>query len=255
MFYWLSKTLDIVISPVFLSLVLAFLAFLFARRSRSRQAWRCGGASVALLYLFSTPLVAGPLFEYVERFDATLFREDQTYDAVLVLGGFTGHEVDGRLALSEGADRLLRGYELLRSNQARFGIIAAGGFGSPVEADLAAQLLQQWGVPGERLLLGRRSVNTRQNAQEIAQIVGEHGFKRLVLVTSAFHMERALECLRAVGLEADALPCDFQAPEAGRLFDLLAPRAFHLARSEQALRELLGRVVYRALGYAKARET
>lgn len=253
MFYWLSKTLDIIVSPVFIALMLASLAAHFAGRSQARRAWLSGLAGAAVLYLLSAPLVAHPLFKYVERHDGREFREEQKYDAVIVLGGFVGTDESGRLALSEAADRLLRGYELLHSGQARFGIIAAGGRGEPVEADLAAYLLTQWGVPKEKLFLGRTSLNTRQNALEIRQIVREHKLKRLVLVTTAFHMQRALGCLRAVGLEPDVLPCDDQAPGAARLFDWFAPRAGILARSEIALRELLGRATYRVMGYTKPR--
>ena len=118
-----------------------------------------------------------------------------------------------------------RGHELLHSGQARLGLIAAGGEGDWVEADSIAYVLTQMGIEKERLLLERSSLNTRQNALGAKQIVREKRLKRLVLVTSAFHMERALQCFRAVGLEPDALPCDEQAPGAGSLFQLLAPRA------------------------------
>jgi uncharacterized SAM-binding protein YcdF (DUF218 family) len=142
--------------------------------------------------------------------------------------------------------------ELLRAGQARLGIIAAGGPGDLVEADVAADFMTQLGIPQDRLLLGRKSRNTQQNAEEVAEFVRAKKLERLVLVTSASHMQRALECMRAVGLEPDVLPCDFHGATSLELGGLFYPRASSLAQSEAALRELMGRLVYRVLGYAKA---
>jgi len=192
---------------------------------------------------------------YAERHDGRPFRAGQEYDAVIVLGGFVSVGNDGRLALAESGDRALRTYELLRDGHARMVIIAAGGPHPelPVEADAAAALFEQWGVARDRMLLGRTSVNTRQNALEVKSFVRARKFKRLVLVTSATHMQRALECMRAVGLEPDVLPCDQHGQVRVNPLLLLRPRASWLALSELVLRELFGRVVYRALGYAKTR--
>jgi hypothetical protein len=60
-------------------------------------------------------------------------------------------------------------------------------------------------------------------------------------------MLRAEECFRAVGLQVDTLPVDYRTARTRSVF----PRAKHLADTEAALRELGGRVVYRALGYAE----
>ena len=81
---------------------------------------------------------------------------------------------------------------------------------------------------------------------ESARIVRERGWTRLVLVTSAAHLPRALGCFHAVGLRPDAFPTDYRS--SGRTRSL-APRAGNLSESADALRELWGRVVYRALGY------
>jgi uncharacterized SAM-binding protein YcdF (DUF218 family) len=255
-FFWLSKTADILVSPLFVSLLLALAAAFFARRSQARRAWQCGMAAFSLLYVLGSPFVAGHLLTYVEQYDGTDFRPTEKYDAVIVLGGFAGWDADGRPALSEGGERLLRGYELLSSTQARLGIIAAGGASPPpVEADVAADLLVQWGIERQRLLLGRTSINTHQNALEIKDIVQRNKLRRLLLVTSAFHMERALECMRAVGLEPHVLACDYHGYTGVRLFDVFAPRGSSLSESELALRELFGRLVYRVMGYAKLRST
>ncbi|MFT3926212.1 MAG: YdcF family protein [Myxococcales bacterium] len=251
MFFWLSKTFDIFTSPPFLVLVLALLAARNARRGNARGAWRFAIAGGVLLYGLSVPLLADPLLTYTEENDGHPYDPRASYDAVIVLGGFLGRDLDYGYALSEPGERLLRGFEAFRSGKTSLVILSGGGFGDEVEADLMAKLLTEWGVPRDRLLLDRDSLNTRENALGVQRIVERHGLRRLLLVTSAFHMQRALDCFRALGLEPDVLPCDFQAPGTAGWFWTLAPRAGTLAVSEIALRELLGRLVYRGMGYAK----
>jgi uncharacterized SAM-binding protein YcdF (DUF218 family) len=106
-------------------------------------------------------------------------------------------------------------------------------------------------VPPEKIVVEGRSRNTRENAEYSAEVVRAHGWKRLVLVTSAAHMQRALACFHAVGLTPDTLPVDFQAPPRHTYVTGWIPRARALNRSDETLRELAGRVIYRLLGYAR----
>jgi uncharacterized SAM-binding protein YcdF (DUF218 family) len=93
------------------------------------------------------------------------------------------------------------------------------------------------------------SRNTRENAVESARVAAARGWRRLLLVTSAQHVPRALGCFRAVGLEPDVLPVDREAGDAKGASWL--PRAYALSRSSDVLRELAGRLVYRLAGYTR----
>ena len=77
----------------------------------------------------------------------------------------------------------------------------------------------------------------------------ERGWRSLLLVTSAAHLPRALDCFRKVGLTPDALPVDYRA--GGARAGGWLPRASALSKSTDVLRELAGRVVYRVAGYAE----
>jgi uncharacterized SAM-binding protein YcdF (DUF218 family) len=96
------------------------------------------------------------------------------------------------------------------------------------------------------VVLETASRNTHENAVESARIVAARGWRSLLLVTSAAHMERALGCFRKAGLAPDALPVDWRGE---RDRDAWLPRAGSLKATEDALRELTGRVVYRLMGY------
>ncbi|MET0340212.1 MAG: YdcF family protein [Polyangiales bacterium] len=249
MFYALSKLLDLTFSPLSWALALGLAALALAGR-RPRLSRVLGALALLTLYLPSTGGCAAWLFAYVERFDGSVVAPGVRYDAVVLLGGFIERR-DGKDELDESADRLLRAWEMVRDGRAARVVIAGGSDTGVAEADLAADLLVQMGTDPARILRDTKSRNTRENATALRDIVRAEKLGRLALVTSAFHMERALGCLRAVGLEADALATDHQVPRVRGVVDALAPRAHLLAKSELALRELAGRLVYRLRGYAR----
>lgn len=252
MFYTLSKLLDLLFSPVFWALAFGLAALLCGRRV-PQLARALGALALLTLYLPASGLCARLLFAYVERFDGPVVQPGVHYDAVVLLGGFIRRpEGSTELELAEGGDRLIRAWEMVRDGRADR-VLVSGGSGneSAPEADLGAQMLRELGVDPARILRERKSRNTRENAVEVAAMVRDAGLERLALVTSAFHMQRALGCFRAVGLSVDALATDHQLPVVHGPFEALAPRASALAQSELALRELAGRLVYRLRGYAR----
>lgn len=251
MFYALSKTLDLLLTPLFWALGFGVLSVWLLRQGRTKQASRTALLALLCVYLPASGLVSHHVFLYTERFDAPRVQEGKLYDAAILLGGFAHPGPGGATELSEGGDRLLRTWELLRRGRAKRVLIVAGSQTAPVEADLAARVLTEAGIDRARISLGRTSLNTRENALEAKQLVTRERLQSLVLITSAFHAQRAYECFRAVGLTPDVLATDHQAPALPNLFAALAPRAFQLAQTELALRELTGRVVYRWRGYSK----
>ncbi len=251
MFYALSKTLDLALSPLAWSLALGLLA-LWSFGQRRRLAYVLGMASWTLLYVPSTATCARALWLAAEAYDAPRARVGIRYDAVVVLGGFAQLAPESTtIEYATGVDRLFRAFDLLRTGRADKAVIVAGSETKPVEAELIGRTLQNLGIAPERLILGTKSRNTRQNALEAQSLAKRHKLRKLVVVTSAFHVQRAYECFRAVGLRPDVLAADFSAPRQGSIFEMLAPRAAHLDLSERALREFAGRWVYRLQGFAK----
>jgi uncharacterized SAM-binding protein YcdF (DUF218 family) len=256
-FVELSKLLDLLLDPAAVAVALG-LAALALGRWRPRAAAGAGLLAVAVLWAFSTPVVADSLQRVAERPARDTSAPGVTYDAVVVLSGAMSSaatEASGRFELDEGADRLVRAFELLRAGRARYALLTGGAVerraAAPRESELAARVLAGWGIEPDRIVVEAESRNTRENAVESARVVRERGWARLLLVTSAAHMPRALGCFRAVGLSPDALPVDRRAGKGEYALRSLAPRARSLSTSARVLRELAGRVVYRALGYSR----
>jgi uncharacterized SAM-binding protein YcdF (DUF218 family) len=224
-------------------------------RARPRRSLALTALAAAVLAVFAMEPVAHRLERFAERDARATWRPEVVYDAVVVLGGmvdvWASHR-SGDVELDGHADRIVRAWELVRAGRARNVLVSAGNAGLrpgiAAEADLLAAALARWGVPPSQIVVEANSRNTRENAVESARIAGARGWRTLLLVTSAAHMPRALGCFRAVGLEPDTLPVDRRASAGPEQW---LPRANFLGDSADVIRELGGRVVYRAVGYAR----
>lgn len=254
-FLALSNALGWLAAPLSWALVLAAIAVLLHGR-RPRAARALGLAAAAIVVAFSLEPVANALQRACERGVRSTYRRDLVYDAVIVLSGqvdYGASRKSGETEFDAAADRVIRAMELMRAERARY-VLLSGDTARPrkgdvPEADRLAAKLGQWGVPPDRILVDASSRNTRENAIQSARIAAARGLKRLLLVTSAMHVPRALGCFRAVGLDPDVLPVDHRATD-GRGEPWL-PRAASLSKSTFALHELVGRAVYWAAGYTR----
>jgi uncharacterized SAM-binding protein YcdF (DUF218 family) len=254
MFYVLSKTLDALLAPLTWAAIFGIVALLSARR-RPRLALGCGILSLLTISVFSIDPVANGLWRHLEAPAQATVKKDVTYDVVIVLSGMVdgaATEAHHQPAYNDNIERLLAAYQMLRDGRAKNVLLSGGdstldGSG-PRESDVLAQQLRDWGIDGARIIEERESRNTRENALGSARVVAERGWTRLVLVTSAFHMPRALGCFEQAGLHPDAMPVDYRAGEGGVGW---FPRAGGLDVSTAALRELAGRLVYRLMGYSR----
>ncbi len=249
MFFLLSKTLDALLCPLTWSVALIAMGIVAKGRSFAVL-------GLVLLLLFSLEPVANALERGLESTAARTYRPDVVYDAVILLGGLVDRaSAPGEPAYNDNVERLVVTYDLLRTKRARNVIISGGALDSTVpnliEADVLAQQLAEWGIGRDRIAVEPRSRNTRENAVESWRIATEHGWSRLLLVTSAFHMTRAVGCFRAVGAAVDTLPVDYRAYDPAHFSGSWLPRAASLERSTMALREWFGRGIYHLKGYAR----
>lgn len=152
MFLWLSRLLEWFLAPLSWTLLLAVAAALLRRRHRI--AWPLAGLAVAVLVLFSTEAVADAIQSAMERGAVTTYRPGTDYDAVVVLGGIiddAASRASGEVELSQAADRIVRGFELMRTGHAR-NILVSGGAAWPQPGDVPEALglaakLAEWGIP------------------------------------------------------------------------------------------------------------
>ena len=215
--------------------------------------------AIVSLYALSIDLVAGALQRSLEsKYPSVDINTLPKSDAIVVLGGYLrpAGGVRRYSEFMESADRLWMGSLLYRAGKAPVVLLTGGNIaflgsrGTP-EAIAAKQFLEQWGVPEAAILIEPQSQNTHENAAFSKPILAARGARQLLLVTSAFHMPRAVAIFRHEGMDVTPVPTDYQTgwgqPEL--LFELV-PNADALARPKIAIREWIGLTVYRLRGWA-----
>jgi uncharacterized SAM-binding protein YcdF (DUF218 family) len=178
---------------------------------------------------------------------------------ILVLGGGMERESEGGAAVMAAAasDRMAEALALAqRFPEAR--IVFSGGSadlmpgGSTTEGAAARRFLHEAGIDDARVTIEDASRNTAENARFTAAVVGPAPGETWLLVTSAFHMPRAIGSFRAAGWDPLPWPTDYRTRGYG---DLIRPvgapsRGFTLVNL--AAKEWAGLVVYRLTGRTSA---
>lgn len=255
MFFYLSKILWSVFEP---STLLAVLALGGALALFTRW-WRPGRAvvltaSLTLLIAGLSPLGHALVLPLENRFPLPPV-EAPAPDGIIVLGGAFDTLVSPARdvsALNESAERLTELVALaLRYPHARIVISGGAGgvlFDGAAEAELARRMLAEAGLDPARLELEDRSRNTFQNALMTKSMIGPKANERWLLVTSAYHMPRAVGCFRRVGFPVIAYPVDYRTRGAEDLLRPFARVSEGLRRVDLAAREWAGLAVYNLTG-------
>jgi uncharacterized SAM-binding protein YcdF (DUF218 family) len=255
MFFILSKVLGFFAAPsnLFISIGVLGLLLLLTRFTRLAS-WLIVTSLVLLAIAGLSPLGNGLILPLEERFPPW----DPSHgapDGIVVLGGAISPGVSdarGSVALDEAAERITATAELARRYpDAR--IIFSGGSGSLLEregpeAPFAVRELLALGVAHDRITAEEQSRNTIENAAYSRLLANPKPGERWLLVTSAYHMPRAMAAFRAVDFPVEAYPVDWRTRgwvDLQRGFPTLSEG---LRRTDAAAREWVGLVVYRLTG-------
>lgn len=204
----------------------------------------------ALLYLCSTSVVGELLIGPLERaYPPPAAGEACWGDAIVVLGG--GSKVSspaegGAPALTEeSTGRLVYGVRLAREIPAPLiftGGRALGREDRPSEAEAAARVARSLGIPEERLFLEERSRTTWENALYVSDAFDTSA---PLLVTSAWHMPRAVYSFRKHGMDPVPAPTLYRSDPAPPLPTEFLPSLGGFEKSVRAFHEYLGLLYYR----------
>ena len=104
------------------------------------------------------------------------------------------------------------------------------------------------GVDPQRITLETRSRNTDENARFTAALVHPQSDQTWLIVTSAYHMPRAMGLFRKAGFEAIAYPVDYRTVGGRRDWRLNANLPRGLELFDLAVHEWVGLVAYRLSG-------
>ena len=176
------------------------------------------------------------------------------YTGMVVLGGGLEQAyiaVDhSQPLLNEGGERMVAAVAAMRRHPS-LRVIFTGGEGAlfhhgPSEAQRARVFFDSLGVAADRVEYESASRTTYENAVLTAQLPRVDRTQRWLLVTSAWHMPRAMDTFTAAGWNVTAYPVDFRT---GASTPWTAYSLNEGTRRWQlALHELVGSVAYRLIG-------
>ena len=268
MAFALSKLVHFFAQPINLVLALLLLAFVLGRLGRVRIARALRWSAIAFVAIvLGTPLPEAAMQTLQQRFPPP---GPEALDAVagaIVLGGSTG---DGAMAeaidswiVSDAAERLFS-IVTLRQKRPDLPILHTGGTARVFhegwkEGEIVRAFLADAGLDPDSIAYEERSRTTWENALNTAELI-ETGALRgatpgdarpWLLVTSAWHMPRAIGAFRQAGIPVIAWPVDYWGrPPTWRLDRLNTYERMRLMT--RAMLEYVGLVAYRALGRSDA---
>ena len=243
------------LSPLAFGLLLA-LGMLVGWR-RFPRALRWIAAAVACLLIVSMcPLGANALVWQLEsRVPEPAACAGPAPDTIVVLAaGFEREPANARdfTALeSDSIRRALAGIELWRRTPGATLVFAGGGPFAISESATLQDLAELLGVAAASMRREDRSQTTWENAQQLRMLTPALP-PRIWLVSSALHLPRALIAFRAAGFEPCAYASDRRYVPPGGVGYYL-PQSSALIKTEEAIHEIVGQVLYRwrAAGVAR----
>jgi uncharacterized SAM-binding protein YcdF (DUF218 family) len=233
--------------PLSLALLLALAGLLlYLSRRRRFAAWLFSSGAV-VAYLGSTPLVANALLRPLERAYPPLQDNAQVaVPAIVVLDSIysprDGIPVTGAID-SEGVVRLVEGVRLWlrldRGHVDHVRLVLSGGapLGESGPAVGYTRLALDLGVPRTSIIALPDALDTAEEARNVVRALGAAPF---LLVTSAYHMPRAMRLMRREGAHPIPAPTGQLLGTGAISWGTVLPSEEALRRSERALHEYMG---------------
>jgi len=255
LFFVISKTLGIMLLPTNFMIGLGLIGVMLLATRWQRLGRRLMIVSLALLAICAwSPLGKLLLYPLETRFPAWDASKGAP-DGIIVLGGPIDADLSvahGTAVLSAAGDRIVA-TAALAHRYPRTRVLYTGGSANLLsndakEADFAADLFENLGIARSRLVMERSSRNTLENAEFSKALVNPKPGERWLMVTSAFHMPRAVGLFRKAGFSVEAYPVDWKLGRGAELFTFFNLAGDGLSRTDTAVREWMGLFAYWAAG-------
>lgn len=243
--FWLKKILGALLLPLPVSLFFIALGMILLIIKQKKQVGMIVGfLGLLLVFVFSLNGTANALIDHLESQYSPLLVPPKTVTKIVVLGGGVRGEKNYPANLNLNSASLSRLIESIRLFDQLEGVgvkpilILSGGrvFASPAVAGKMQNAAVMLGISREQIILEKGSRDTREEALYLKNIVGSQPF---ILVTSAFHMPRAMALFQALGMHPIAAPTQFLNGDSNFL-SWCFPNGWSLAVSDTAIHEYFG---------------
>lgn len=254
MFFFLSKTLNLLFLPLTLVFIF-FILFVFVKKQpwKKRFFW----TGFLLFLFFSNDFISNEVMR-VWEVDTKPFSEVPPHEVGIVLTGSTVPflQPNDRVYFQRGADRVTHSIQLYKLGLIKK-ILVSGGSGRLLgedepEANKFKKVMLMAGVNEADLIIENKTRNTRESAVAVKRILDSLNVsaESCLLITSAFHMRRSMACYRKVGLVLESFSTDFYGvPDKPFIPTIFIPSIQGFIIWEKLFKEWMGLVAYKIAGY------
>jgi len=240
---YLHKILPTFVLPIMLVIIVILIGLI---KNKKKLIY----IAIGVLYIISTPIFSNNFFKLVEGSE---YRKPisaiDSEDAIVVLSGMLEiNEIGDSTNVEWGdPDRFFGGIALYKAGKAQKLIFTGGKMPWDNAKKTEGEVLKEYaisnGIPAEKIIVTKDVENTADEAVAVKELIGSS--KKIILVTSAYHMYRAKRIFEKQGIEVIPFKVDYKVARSlkNTIMDFL-PDAENLKQTETGIRELIGRSIY-----------
>ena len=240
---YLHKILPTFVLPIMLVIIVILIGLI---KNKKKLIY----IAIGVLYIISTPIFSNNLFKLVKgsEYRKPISAIDSA-DAIVVLSVMLEiNEVGDSTYVEWGdPDRFFGGIALFKASKAQKLVFTGGKMPWDKAKKTEGEVLKEYaisnGITSERIFVTKDVENTADEAVAVKELISLD--KKIILVTSAYHMYRAKRLFEKKGFEVIPYKVDFKVSVDNQvtLMDFL-PSAINLELTEIGIREIIGRFYY-----------
>jgi len=239
---YLHKILPFFVSPLGIIFIFLFASFFFKRKFFVFLAF-------LVLIVSTNPLVGNYLMKRLEHpYHPIPISSIKENDAIVVLSGMVSKVGNNKHSTYEfnDPDRFFAGIDLIKQSKSDKLIFTAGQLPWTVNGLPEGYILKEnaisLGVPGV-ILVTEKVKNTYEESVAVTKIISNSS--SIILVTSAFHMDRSKYLFEKQGFKVTPYPVDFKTYIQKRTIMSFLPKLEALNQTSLFIRENIGRLYYK----------
>ncbi len=244
---YLHKILPTFVLPIMLFIIVILIGLI---KNKKKLIY----IAIGVLYILSTHIFSNNFFKLVEgsEYRKPINTVDSA-DAIVVLSGMLEiNEVGDSTYIEWGdPDRFFGGVTLFKAGKAQKLVFTGGEMPWDNTKKTEGEVLKEYaisnGIPAEKIFVTKDVVNTADEAVAVKELISQS--KRIILVTSAYHMYRAKRLFEKQGFVVIPYKVDYKSERNKEIsiIDFL-PSAGNLELTEAGIREIIGRLYYLVKG-------
>ena len=240
---YLHKILPIFVLPIMLVIIVILIGLI---KNKKKLIY----IAIGVLYILSTPIFSNNFFKLVEgsEYRKPISTVDSA-DAIVVLSGMLEiNEVGDSTYIEWGdPDRFFGGIALFKAGKAQKLIFTGGKMPWDKAKKTEGEVLREYAIStdiaAEKIFVTKDVENTADEAVAVKEVISPS--KKIILVTSAYHMYRAKRLFEKQGFIVIPFKVDYKAAGENTINIMnFLPSAINLELIEIGIREIIGRLFY-----------